>query len=310
MKKLKKDKYYARKNVIYLLFMLPAFVCLILFWAVPLYGNILAFKDYSYIKGIWGSKWVGFDNFKQLMQYDKFWAIARNTILYHIAEVVLVNLFGGAVFALILYEVHNRHLNKIYQTSMLLPNFLSMTVVAYVVYLILNPTDVGVLTNVLKAMGIENVDVYSMPVLWPFILLFVHGWKLVGMAALYLYAALLAVDTELFEAAALDGAGRLKQIWYISVPAMLPMMCMTMITQLGNILASSFDLHYQVTKQMGGGVLSPTTNVLSIYSLQMLQDGNMGLTTALGMATSAVTIILTIIVNRVVKKLSPENAIF
>ena len=267
MKKLKKDKYYARKNVIYLLFMLPAFVCLILFWAVPLYGNILAFKDYSYIKGIWGSKWVGFDNFKQLMQYDKFWAIARNTILYHIAEVVLVNLFGGAVFALILYEIHNRHLNKIYQTSML-------------------------------------------PVLWPFILLFVHGWKLVGMAALYLYAALLGVDTELFEAAALDGAGRLKQIWYISVPAMLPMMCMTMITQLGNILASSFDLHYQVTKQMGGGVLSPTTNVLSIYSLQMLQDGNMGLTTALGMATSAVTIILTIIVNRVVKKLSPENAIF
>jgi len=191
-----------------------------------------------------------------------------------------------------------------------LPNFLSMTVVAYVVYLLLNPTDVGVLTNVLKTFGIENVDVYSIPILWPFILIFVHGWKLVGMAALYLYAALLAIDTELFEASALDGAGRLKQIWYISVPAMLPMMCMTLITQLGNVLTSSFELHYQVTKQMGGGVLSPTTNVLSIYSLEMLQGGDMGLTTALGMISSVVTIILTLVVNQIIKKLNPENAIF
>jgi len=310
MKKLNTDKYYAKKNAVYLLFMLPAFITLVLFWAVPLYGNILAFKDYSYIKGIWGSDWVGFDNFKYLFEFDKFWDVTRNTVLYHLAEVILVNIFGGAVFALILYEIHNKYANKIYQTSMLLPNFLSMTVVAYVVYLLLNPTDVGVLTNVLKTFGIEDVDVYSMPILWPFILLFVHGWKLVGMAALYLYAALLAVDTELFEAAALDGAGRIKQIWYISVPAMLPMMCMTLITQLGNVLVSNFELHYQVTKQMGGGVLSPTTNVLSIYSLEMLQGGDMGLTTALGMITSVVTIILTLVVNGIIKKLNPENAIF
>jgi len=310
MKKLKTDKYYAKKNAVYLLFMLPAFITLVLFWAVPLYGNILAFKDYSYIKGIWGSDWVGFDNFKHLFEFDKFWSVTRNTVLYHLAEVILVNIFGGAIFALILYEIHNKYANKIYQTSMLLPNFLSMTVVAYVVYLLLNPTDVGVLTNVLKTFGIENVDVYSIPILWPFILIFVHGWKLVGMAALYLYAALLAIDTELFEASALDGAGRLKQIWYISVPAMLPMMCMTLITQLGNVLTSSFELHYQVTKQMGGGVLSPTTNVLSIYSLEMLQGGDMGLTTALGMISSVVTIILTLVVNQIIKKLNPENAIF
>lgn len=298
-----------KKNLIYLGFTIPGLIFLIMFWVVPMFGTVLAFKDYSHADGIFGSAWVGFKHFLTFMQADNFWSVILTTALYHIAEVLVVNLAGGAILALILYEVRGKFANKLYQTSMLLPYFLSMTVIAYVVYLVLNPTDLGLLNSIRELIGLERINVYSNATAWPFILVGVFLWKTVGMASLYLYAALLAVDTELYEAAALDGANKFRQIWHISIPAMLPMMCMTMITQLGAIMTSNFDLHYSVTMN-APALQDNAVNVLSVYIYKGITDGSFGQTAAIGVFTALVTLILTFITNAVIKKISPENAMF
>ena len=303
-----KDKnIYRKKNLVYLGFMIPGLIILIMFWVVPMFGTILAFKDYSHMDGIFGSDWVGFKHFLTFIKADNFWSVILTTSLYHTGEVLVVNLAGGAIFALILYEVRSKFANKLYQTSMLLPYFLSMTVIAYIVYLILNPTDLGLLNSIRELLGMERINVYSNAAAWPFILVGVFLWKSVGMASLYLYAALLAVDTELYEAAALDGANKFRQIWHISIPAMLPMMCMTMITQLGAIMTSNFDLHYSVTMN-APALQDNAVNVLSVYIYKGITDGSFGQTAAIGVFTAFVTLVLTIITNAVIKKISPENA--
>ena len=149
---------------------------------------------------------------------------------------------------------------------------------------------------------------YSEYKYWPAILIIVETWKQAGFASLYFYAALLSIDTSLFEAASLDGAKRLKQIWYISIPELKPMACITIIMRLGQILSADFGLFYQVP--MDQGALYETTDVLATYLLRGLQGGAYGATAAVGLFQSVVGLILVLGSNAVIKKISPENAMF
>lgn len=303
----KSKSHRLKRNMIYLLLSLPAITAILLFHYIPLGGIVVAFKDYNYRDGIFGSPWVGFENFKFIFKSVDGFRIFRNTIGYSMSAMVLINLLGGMIVALLLYEVNSRSLNKLYQTSMLIPNFISFTAISFIVYLLLNP-ELGLMNQLLNKFGINNINWYNEPKYWPFILTIVHLWRDIGMASLYYYAALLSIDNCLFEAAELDGAGKLKQIWYVSVPELMPMACMVVISKVGSILASSFDMHYLVT--MNSGALYPTTDVISTYVYRGLIGGNIGSGSAVGLFTSAVGIVLTITTNSIIKKIDPNKAMF
>ena len=286
---------------------LPGLLSLVLFHFVPVFGIILAFKKYSYSKGILGSDWVGFKNFEFFFKSNDMVRILRNTVLYNVAWMLLVNIFLGIVVAILLYEVKSRWANKLYQTSMLIPNFISWVAVAYIGYILLSPTE-GVLNKAIVAMGGTAVKWYSEPSYWPAILTFFAVWKDVGMASLYYYASLLSIDTTLYEAASIDGAGRFKQIMTISIPECLPMMCMVLILRMGQVMNIGMDIFYQVPMQQSA--LYETTDVISTYLYRGLASGDIGTTAAVGLFQSLIGVVLLFATNMIIKRVNPENAVF
>ena len=303
-----KKKIERRRNFRYTLFALPALIYLLLFNYLPMSGIVVAFKDYKHVDGIWGSAWVGLKNFEFFFQSSDAWRILRNTIGYSLAILICLNLVGGMIVAILLYEVRNRFANKFYQTAMLLPDFVSWVVISFIAYLFLNPTNTGILNRLLTSLGLDAINWYNEPKYWPFIIVFFQMWKAVGMAALYYYAALLNVDPSLYEAAVMDGASKFRLIWHISVPELMPMACLVLITQLGGILGSSFDMFYQLP--MNSGALYPTTDVISTYVYRGLTSGTVGVSAAIGLIQGVVGLVLVIITNTIIKKVQPENAMF
>lgn len=303
-----KKKIERRRNFRYTLFALPALIYLLLFNYLPMSGIVVAFKDYKHVDGIWGSAWVGLKNFEFFFQSSDAWRILRNTIGYSLAILICLNLVGGMIVAILLYEVRNRFANKFYQTAMLLPDFVSWVVISFIAYLFLNPTNTGILNRLLTSLGLDAINWYNEPKYWPFIIVFFQMWKAVGMAALYYYAALLNVDPSLYEAAVMDGASKFRQIWHISVPELMPMACLVLITQLGGILGGSFDMFYQLP--MNSGALYPTTDVISTYVYRGLTSGTVGVSAAIGLIQGVVGLVLVIITNTIIKKVQPENAMF
>ena len=285
---------------------LPGLLSLVLFHFVPVFGIILAFKKYSYSKGILGSDWVGLKNFEFFFKSNDMVRILRNTVLYNVAWMLLVNIFLGIVVAILLYEVKSRGANKLYQTSMLIPNFISWVAVAYIGYILLSPTE-GVLNKAIVAMGGTAVKWYSEPTYWPAILTFFAVWKDVGMASLYYYASLLSIDTTLYEAASIDGAGRFKQIMTISIPECLPMMCMVLILRMGQVMNIGMDIFYQVPMQQSA--LYETTDVISTYLYRGLANGDIGTTAAVGLFQSLIGVVLLFATNMIIKRVNPENAV-
>lgn len=285
---------------------LPGLLSLVLFHFVPVFGIILAFKKYSYSKGIFGSDWVGLKNFEFFFKSNDMVRILRNTVLYNVAWMLLVNIFLGIVVAILLYEVKSRGANKLYQTSMLIPNFISWVAVAYIGYILLSPTE-GVLNKAIVAMGGTAVKWYSEPTYWPAILTFFAVWKDVGMASLYYYASLLSIDTTLYEAASIDGAGRFKQIMTISIPECLPMMCMVLILRMGQVMNIGMDIFYQLPMQQSA--LYETTDVISTYLYRGLANGDIGTTAAVGLFQSLIGVVLLFATNMIIKRVNPENAV-
>ena len=306
MNKLKKKSDF-RRQLPYWLLALPAIIYLFLFNYAPMFGAIIAFKDYKVRDGIFGSDWVGFRNFEYFFKSIDAVRILRNTILYNLAFMFLTGILFAAIMALMLYEVKSKMAAKLYQTSMLIPHFMSYVVISIIALIFLNPTS-GILNVVIRQMGGEGIMWYSEPKYWPFIIVFVNLWRDMGFASLYLYSALLAIDSSLFEAAQLDGAGKLRQIWHISVPSLVPMICIIIIQRLGNILSSNFGL-FQLVPMESGALLS-TTDVISTYVYRGLQSNNFSYTAAVGLFQGVVGLILVLISNSVIKKVNPNNAMF
>lgn len=307
------------KNIPYTLMSAPAVVWLILFHYVPMIGLILAFKDYKVTDSIFSAPWCAdlFKHFKFLFSDNEVFSVIRNTVLYHLLFMFTLNLLFGAIVALMLYEVKSKFCNKLYQTAMLLPNFVSWVAVAFIFYLILMPTRAGILNQVLYALGLGNgeYNAYADKTWWPLIFTIAQLWKSVGMAALYYYAALLSIDPCLFEAASLDGAGKFKQIWYISVPELMPMASLVLITQLGGILGSSLDLFYNLpmgASSTANGAIRSVTDVLATYLLRCTQGGTVAISrgAAMSLFQGVVGCIMLFITNGFIRKVSPKNAMF
>ena len=287
--------------------MIPGIVLLLVFAYVPMLGIIIAFKDYRNNLGIFKSKWVGFQNFKFFFESQDAWRIGRNTVGYGILFIV-IGLIAAVTIAILLYEVRSRKALKFYQTSMILPHFLSWVIVGYITYILLEPS-MGILNKIIRFFGGEGLQWYSEPNYWVFILPIINVWKTVGLKSIMYYAALMGIDEQLFEAAQIDGAGRFKQILYITIPSLVPLMVTLTILDVGHIIKGDFGLFYTIPRDVG--LLYPTTDIIDTYVYRGLRTGSdIGITTAVGLFQSAVGLVMVIATNLVVKKISPENSLF
>ncbi len=296
-----------RDNAELSVLLVPGIILLTVFAYIPMFGIIIAFKDYRNNLGIFGSKWVGLENFKFFFTSQDAWRIGRNTVGYGLLFIV-VGIISAVFVAILLYEIKNRIALKFYQTSMILPHFLSWVIVGYITYILLEP-NMGVLNRMIKALGGEGLQWYSEPKYWVFILPIVNLWKNIGLKCIMYYAALMGIDEQLFEAAEIDGASRFKQIIYITIPSLVPLMTILTILDVGHIIKGDFGLFYTIPRDVG--LLYPTTDIIDTYVYRGLRTGDdIGITTAVGLFQSVVGLIMVVGTNLIVKKISPENSLF
>lgn len=278
-----------------------------IFAYLPMFGLVIAFKDYRFDTGIWGSKWVGLDNFKFFLTSKEFTSIAWNTIFLNFLFII-VGMIAAIFVAVLLFELVGRANTKIYQTVMITPNFLSWVIVGYMAYAFLNP-EAGFINGLLQKLGLQKINWYSEPGYWPVILTIVSVWKGVGMNSVYYYANLMGIDSSLFEAAEIDGASKLQKTRYITVPCLKKLAIMLFIMSVGGIFRSDFGLFYQVTRDVG--TLYKTTDVMDTYIFRALKTvGDMSMSSAAGFLQSIVGFITVIITNAVVKRLDEDCAMF
>lgn len=293
----------------YIMF-IPGFVYLFINNYMPLYGLQLAFKQFSYQKGINGSQWIGLKNFKFLFATNDAAIMIRNTLLYNILWIILGVVFGITV-AILFNEITNKLAKKFYQTAILLPYLMSMVVVAYLVYAFLS-TDTGLVNNsIIKGlMGKEEgVSWYTEKIFWPFILTFVQQWKQIGFGMLLYLSSLLGIDQSYYEAAMLDGASRWQQIRKITIPLLKPTIIMLVILNLGQVFRSDFGLFYQVP--MNQGALFSVTQTIDTYVYRaLLVNNNLGMSSAASFLQSVVGFIFIVTANGVVRKMDKNSSLF
>lgn len=285
--------------------MLPGLLYLFINNYMPMYGLIIAFKQVNFSLGIWDSPWVGLSNFKFLFATDDAWIITRNTLLYNIAFII-INTVVGIFFAILITGVTNKKAKKVYQSAILVPYLMSIVIVSYIVYAFLSAEN-GLLNNtILKN---NPINWYQEAKYWPVILVIVNTWKGIGYGCLIYISALNGIDPSLYEAASLDGAGKLQQIKHIMLPSLKGTIITLTLLNIGRIFYSDFGLFYQVPQN--SGQLYATTNVIDTYVYRaLLQLGNTGMSAAAGFYQSIVGFILVMTSNLVVRKISKENALF
>jgi len=290
-----------------LLLTMPGFILTFIFCYIPMFGVIVAFKTFNPNLGILGSEWVGLDNFKFFFTSNDFVRLIRNTVLYGIDFLVVDNVFA-IIFAILIYNIGKNFAIKYYQTTAILPSFMSIVLISYIVYAMLNPTS-GVLNKFIVAFGGEEIDWYSVPGYWPGILTTVQIWKGIGMGSLLYYATMIGIDEALFDAAKIDGANKWHEIRCIILPSLGPLICMNIILGVGGLMGGDFGLFYQLPRN--SGLLYPTTDIINTYTFRALQTGSsMGRTAAVGLFGSVCGVILIILSNAVIKKIDPEKSLF
>lgn len=303
------------KNKVFLFMLLPGTILLLIFNYLPMVGVLMSFKRMklfsdSILKNFMDSKWVGFQNFEYLFKTSGAWNATKNTVLYNGVFIILGLVLSVAV-AIALNEISSKRLSKIYQTSMMLPYFLSYVVVSYIVYAFLNE-QYGIVNRVILPMlGKDPVMWYTENKYWPVILVLLNCWKGIGYNAVVYIAAIAGIDKEMYEAASIDGATKWQQIKNITIPQLTPLMTILTILAVGRIFRGDFGLFYFTTINLGNGNLKPSADVLDTYIYDILQNtGNTGMAAAASLYQSVVGFVLVLVSNFIVKKVDEDNSLF
>jgi len=296
-----------RENKILLLMLLPATIYTIIFSYIPMGGLVLAFKNYRYADGMFGSPWVGLENFKFLLLSRKLWPITRNTILYNLAFIVIGMIFQIG-FAIILSEIKGKRFKKIAQSSMFLPHFISWVVVAAIAYNLFN-FERGVLNNVVTSLNLDPINIYNNPRVWPFLLVAIKTWKGLGYGSVVYLAAITGIDQEIYEAADIDGANIWQKIKCITIPSLIPTVMIMLLLALGGIFRGDFGLFYQLIGN--NSRLLPTTDIIDTFVFRALMStSDMGMASAAGLYQSIVCFLTILFSNYLVKKVEPDYALY
>lgn len=285
---------------------IPGLLCLLIFNYIPMVGIIIAFKNYKPLKGIFASDWVGFENFRFFFESADAVRTIRNTMLYG-AWFIVIGLIAGVTLSVMFYFLRSNLALKVYNSIVLLPKFMSIVMVAFIVYALLNPSQ-GVINMLIKSLGGTEIQWYANPKYWPFILSIVYVWMSAGMGSVIYYASLVGMDEALMEAAEIDGALLHHKIRYVLLPHLKSLMIIQTILAIGSIFSGDFGLFYQVPQNVG--VLYPTTDIINTYTYRTLQDGDLTKSAAVGLFQSAAGCMMVILTNLVVRKISPEDSLF
>lgn len=274
-----------KKNIPFHLMLLPAMVWVIIFGYTPMAGAIIAFQDFKPAIGLFGAQeFVGLDNFKYILQIPGFWGVIRNTLVISISN-LLLNLLVPIAFAVFLNEVRHSGLKRSIQTISYLPHFLSWVILSGIFIDILSPSN-GSVTALLNSLHIPAPDFLGDEKVFPFTVIVTNVWKNFGYGSIVYLASIGGIDSTLYEAADIDGAGRFKKMWHVTLPGLRPCIVLLMVLSLGGILNAGFDQIfnlYSVQVYSTGDVLDTL-----IYRIG-LQNGSYSLGTAVGLMKSIVS---------------------
>lgn len=292
-----------------LLFMLlPTAIIFFINCYIPMFGVFIAFKNVNYIDGILGSPWAGLDNFRFLFATSDAWRVTVNTVGYNVVFLI-TGLVLSVGIAIAVNEIRVKLASKFYQTVMIMPNFLSMVVVSYIVYAFLHPEYGFLVKHVLPLFGYEGVNAYMHAEAWPYILWLTKMWHSVGIGSVIYLAAITGISEELYEAAVMDGASKWRLITSITIPLLTPIMVILTILNLGGIFRSDFGLFYHVT--LDSGALRSTTDVIDTYVYRgLIQLNDLGMSSAANFYQSIVGFFLVIGANMLARKINRDTALF
>ena len=286
-----------RDRYLYIL-LLPALAYFILFKYVTLFGETIAFKNYRLLDGIWGSEWVGLKHFRTLFGSDDFWHVIGNTLLlnvYHLAFAFPAPI----VLALLLNEVRAEWFKRTVQNLLYLPFFISWVVLGGIIVSLLSPST-GVVNALLGLFGVEPIYFMTSSSWWPVVFIVSTIWQSAGWGTIIYMAAMAAIDPGLYEAAKMDGAGKMRQIWHITLPGIRGTIAVLLVLQMGKMMDVGFEHVYNL---QNAAVFS-VSDVISTYVYRIgLQNAQYSLATAVGLFQGVIGLILVLIVNKTVKKL-------
>jgi putative aldouronate transport system permease protein len=299
-KAIAKSKKRKFKNLPLFMIALPGIVYLLINNYIPMFGIFLAFKNYSLRKGVFGSDWCGLQNFQFLFKTKDAWIMTRNTIIGTIVAIAI---------AVMMCELGKKTRVKFFQAALLLPNLLSWVVIGFIAYAFLNADTGFINKTILAGLGLDPVSWYSYTGAWPAIIIIVNLWKNMGYQSIVYMASISGIDKSIYEAAAIDGATKMQQIFRITLPMLKPTVITLTLMSIGRIFYSDFGLFYQVPQN--SGALFNVTQTIDTYVYRGLMELNdVGMSAAAGLYQSLVGFALVLIANGIVRKVDSENALF
>lgn len=290
-----------------LLMCVPAVAFFVVFNYCPLPGTWIAFTNFNYRDGIFGSPFVGFKNFEFLIKSGQLWLLTRNTILYNLAFIVFGNVLQIAL-AIMLNEIRLAFFKKISQAVMFLPYFISVVLVGVIAFNLLN-YDTGAINALIEQTGGDPIKIYSTAGAWPLIIIMVHLWQSTGYGSIVYFAVIMGIDRSLFEAAAIDGASAWQRIRYVTLPSLKPTFIILVLFSLGGIMRGNFGLFWNLVGNNAS--LFQTTDIIetSVYRM-VLSQNNFTTSTAVGLYQSLFGFGLVMLANWVVRRINKDYALF
>lgn len=290
-----------------LLMCLPAIIFFVVFNYCPLPGVYMAFTNYNFRDGIFGSPFVGFKNFEFLFHSGELWNLTRNTVLYNLAFILIGNVLQ-ITLAIMLNEIRNKMFKKVSQTLMFLPYFISVVLIGAIAFNILN-YDTGALNTLIRSCGGDPIKIYSKAGIWPLIIILCNLWQQTGYGSVVYFAAICGIDSGMVEAAEVDGATSWQKIRHIILPSLKPTFIILLLFALGGIMKGNFGLFWNLIGN--NSQLYPTTNIIETFVYRaMMSQNNFSTSSAVGLYQSIFGFALVMFSNWLVKRIDPDYALF
>ena len=294
-----------KKDLPLYLMMLPGFIYLIANNYLPMFGILIAFKKINFSVGIFQSPWCSFDNFEYLFKTKDAFIMIRNTLLYNVVW-ILLGLVIAVFIAICMAEISSRKAAKVIQPVICFPSMVSAVILSFIVYAFLSKTYGYLNTTIFQD---NPINWYASAKYWPIILTIVHFWQSAGQSSIIYMASIGGIDKSLYESARLDGASKLKQIRYITLPMLRPMIILMLLMSIGRIFNSDFGLFYQVP--LGQGLLSSTTQTIDTYVYRaLLELNNVSMSSAASVFQAVIGFVLVLASNLMVRVVDPDNSLF
>jgi putative aldouronate transport system permease protein len=304
-----KDGFFSelKRNKVLFLMAAPAISLVFVFSYIPMAGIVLAFKNYRYDAGIFGSPWAGFNNFKYFFSSGTGLRVTENTILFNLVNLVTSQLLA-MIIAIIISDMKGKYFKKTSQSIMFLPYFVSWIIVGAFVYNIFN-FETGSLNTILRTFHLNPINMYALPGAWKYVIVFFNSWKWAGYNSIIYIAAIMSIDHESYEAADIDGANIFQKIKSITIPGITPTIIIIVLLNIGRVMRGDFQMFYQIVGN--NGQLFNATDVIDTFVFRsLINGGDIGMTAAATFYQSFLCFLIIMGVNKIVKMVDADYSLF